>query len=74
MVSGLRAGERVVLAPPPGLEDGAGGRGSRDEVSDARVTVLVEIRGVTKVYQRGSERIEVLHGVDLDIPRATSWR
>ena len=30
---------------------------------------LVEIRGVTKVYHRGRERIEVLHGVDLDIPR-----
>jgi len=29
---------------------------------------LVEIRGVTKTYQRGSERIEVLHGIDLDIP------
>jgi putative ABC transport system ATP-binding protein len=29
---------------------------------------LVEIRGVTKVYRRGSERIEVLHGIDLDIP------
>ena len=29
---------------------------------------LVEIRGVTKSYQRGRERIEVLHGVDLDIP------
>ena len=30
---------------------------------------LVEIRGVTKTYRRGSERIEVLHGVDLDIPK-----
>jgi putative ABC transport system ATP-binding protein len=30
---------------------------------------LVEIRGVTKSYQRGRERIEVLHGVDLDIPK-----
>jgi putative ABC transport system ATP-binding protein len=30
---------------------------------------LVEIRGVTKTYQRGSERIEVLHGVNIDIPR-----
>jgi len=30
---------------------------------------LVEIRGVTKMYRRGSERIEVLHGIDLDIPR-----
>ena len=28
---------------------------------------LIEIRGVTKSYQRGRERIEVLHGVDLDI-------
>ena len=30
---------------------------------------LVEIRGVTKTYRRGSERIEVLHGIDLDIPQ-----
>ena len=30
---------------------------------------LVEIRSVTKTYRRGSERIEVLHGVDLDIPQ-----
>jgi putative ABC transport system ATP-binding protein len=30
---------------------------------------LVEIRGVTKTYRRGSEKIEVLHGIDLDIPR-----
>ncbi|HEY3067074.1 MAG TPA: ABC transporter ATP-binding protein [Methylomirabilota bacterium] len=30
---------------------------------------LVEIRGVTKTYRRGGETIEVLHGVDLDIPR-----
>jgi putative ABC transport system ATP-binding protein len=29
---------------------------------------LVEIRGVTKVYQRGRQLIEVLHGIDLDIP------
>jgi putative ABC transport system ATP-binding protein len=30
---------------------------------------LVEIRGLTKNYRRGGETIEVLHGVDLDIPR-----
>ena len=30
--------------------------------------LLVEIRGVTKVYRRGRERVEVLHGIDLDIP------
>jgi putative ABC transport system ATP-binding protein len=33
------------------------------------VNVLVEIRGVRKTYRRGGESIEVLHGVDLDIPR-----
>jgi putative ABC transport system ATP-binding protein len=31
--------------------------------------MLVQIRGVTKSYWRGGETIEVLHGVDLDIPR-----
>ena len=31
--------------------------------------MLVQIRGVTKNYRRGGETIEVLHGVDLDIPR-----
>jgi putative ABC transport system ATP-binding protein len=31
--------------------------------------VLVEIRGVTKHYRRGGETIEVLHGIDLNIPR-----
>jgi putative ABC transport system ATP-binding protein len=30
---------------------------------------LIQIRGVTKTYRRGSEKIEVLHGIDLDIPR-----
>ena len=32
------------------------------------MSTLVEIRGVTKTYRRGSERIEVLHGIDLDVP------
>jgi putative ABC transport system ATP-binding protein len=31
--------------------------------------MLVTIRGVTKSYRRGGETIEVLHEVDLDIPR-----
>jgi putative ABC transport system ATP-binding protein len=31
------------------------------------VSVLVEIRKLSKVYERGKERIEVLHHVDLDI-------
>ena len=33
------------------------------------MSALVEVRGVTKTYRRGGETIEVLHGVDLDIPR-----
>ncbi len=33
------------------------------------MSALVEIRGVRKVYRRGGETIEVLHGVDLDIER-----
>ena len=30
---------------------------------------LVQIRGLKKTYRRGRETIEVLHGIDLDIPR-----
>lgn len=30
---------------------------------------LVSIRNLVKTYQRGSEKIEVLHGIDLDIPK-----
>jgi putative ABC transport system ATP-binding protein len=30
---------------------------------------LIAVRGLTKTYRRGSESIEVLHGVDLDIER-----
>ena len=30
---------------------------------------LVTTRGLTKTYQRGPEKVEVLHGVDLDIPK-----
>jgi putative ABC transport system ATP-binding protein len=33
------------------------------------MSAVVEIRGATKTYRRGGETIEVLHGVDLDIPR-----
>ena len=30
---------------------------------------LVQVRGLTKTYERGKERIEVLHNIDLDIDR-----
>ncbi|MGH7334524.1 MAG: ABC transporter ATP-binding protein [Candidatus Rokuibacteriota bacterium] len=29
---------------------------------------IIQTRDVTKTYQRGGEKIEVLHGIDLDIP------
>jgi len=29
---------------------------------------LIRLRGLTKSYQRGKQTIEVLHGIDLDIP------
>jgi putative ABC transport system ATP-binding protein len=31
-------------------------------------TPLVAIRGVSKIYERGRQKVEVLHHVDLDIP------
>jgi putative ABC transport system ATP-binding protein len=33
------------------------------------MTTLVETRNLSKVYTRGSQRLEVLHHVDLDIPQ-----
>ena len=31
--------------------------------------LLAELRGVSRTYQKGKERVEVLHELDLDIPR-----
>jgi putative ABC transport system ATP-binding protein len=36
---------------------------------DLHDEALVQVRGVTKMYWRGGEKIEVLHGIDLDLPR-----
>ncbi len=33
------------------------------------MSTLVSIRNLTKTYQRGPEKVEVLHGVDLDIAK-----
>ena len=30
---------------------------------------LVSLRNLTKTYQRGAEKVEVVHGIDLDIPK-----
>src|SRR5438445_13019941 len=31
--------------------------------------LMVQVRSVSKVYQRGKQQIEVLHGLELDIPK-----
>jgi putative ABC transport system ATP-binding protein len=31
------------------------------------MSALISVRNLTKTYQRGPEKIQVLHGVDLDI-------
>lgn len=33
------------------------------------MSTLIELRDLTKVYQRGKQKVEALHGVDLDIER-----
>ncbi|QSX73891.1 ABC transporter ATP-binding protein [Lysobacter sp. S4-A87] len=33
------------------------------------MSTLVSIRNLRKTYQRGPEKVEVLHGIDLDIPK-----
>jgi putative ABC transport system ATP-binding protein len=33
------------------------------------MSALVQVRGVHKVYQRGAERLDVLRGLDLDVPQ-----
>src|SRR5262249_36708975 len=44
-------------------------QGRRLRTGHRQMNVLVQTRGVTKTYRRGGETIEVLHGIDLDIPR-----
>ena len=44
------------------------GPDSSPATATATATPLVEVHGVTKAYERGKQRIEVLHGIDLDIP------
>jgi putative ABC transport system ATP-binding protein len=41
---------------------------ARPEPAAGKATPLVEIRDLTKTYERGKQRIEVLHHIDLDIP------
>ena len=57
------AGERVVLDAAADDE----GRATESRCNDVRA-MLVSVRDLHKVYHRGGERIDVLQGVNLDIP------
>jgi putative ABC transport system ATP-binding protein len=35
--------------------------------SDSEMTQLIEIRDVSKIYERGRQKVEVLHHIDLDV-------
>ena len=61
VLGALRAGERVVVSPPPELDRRRKGGGA--------VTPLVKVTDVHKYFTRGSERIDVLKGVNLEIPQ-----
>jgi putative ABC transport system ATP-binding protein len=39
-----------------------------EEKPEAR-TATIQVRGIHKIFQRGSERIDVLQGVDLEVPQ-----
>ena len=67
VIAGLASGERVIVAPAAGARVGCDrcverGGGAMSE------TPLVRIRDVHKFYSRGTERIDVLKGVSLEIP------
>ena len=50
----------------------ASGSTRDDDATHARIAPcpsLVTIRNLTKTYQRGPEKVEVLHGIDLDIAK-----
>ena len=70
-----RAGTRVVRAPPADMRDGATVtvQAGHDRHAAAqggnRMSALVEIRNVSKVYERGKQKVEVLHHIDLDIAK-----
>jgi putative ABC transport system ATP-binding protein len=38
-----------------------------DNRSESEMTTLIEIRDVSKIYERGKQKVEVLHHIDLDV-------
>ena len=72
-------GDRVVMAPPDDLHDGID-RHITKTVSavgsqENRMATLIDIHNLAKIYVRGTQKIEVLHNIDLDDRgQAISWR
>ena len=61
--SGVSAGERVVVDAPADAQ-----RRRQGEGAITMSNALVTVRDLHKVFQRGGQRIDVLQGVNLDIP------
>ena len=64
VLTGLTAGERLIVEGPGGSRRWRprGGAGMSDNG-----TALVQVRDLHKIFRRGSERIDVLAGVNLDL-------
>ena len=68
VIAGLNAGERVVVV----AAGGTFGRCARSDTVGRPImtdNALVRVRDVHKHFTRGSERIDVLKGVNLEIPK-----
>ena len=70
-VAGLRPGEVVVVVAAGGALEWCESPGEvEDSIIDGHCRrALVKVRDVHKHFTRGSERIDVLKGVNLDIPQ-----
>jgi ABC-type glutathione transport system ATPase component len=55
------------LISVPGRERNRAGAAGRRTIEEKVMANLVEIRNVSKVYERGKQKVEVLHHIDLDI-------
>jgi ABC-type bacteriocin/lantibiotic exporter with double-glycine peptidase domain len=42
--------------------------GQRTKIEDETMDNLISIKSLTKSYTRGKQKVEVLHGLTLDIP------
>ncbi len=51
--------------------DGAAGASPREKSSSGSTRPIVELRGVTKTFYRGKEPLQVLEGIDLDVPEGS---